>query len=154
MHAKDAALINFVKESNSIEGINREPLEEEIAAHTKFLDLDEIKVADLCGFVKVVANRSLRVNYGDDVYVGGHIPPSGGPVIEKKLEALLVDIQTDVLNSYNAHVKYELLHPFMDGNGRSGRVLWAWHRMREGFNPFSLSFMHTWYYQSLTAARA
>lgn len=155
MHAKDAVLINFVKGSNSIEGINRAPLKEEIDAHVKFLNLRDrrITVDDLCEFVSVVANRPLRMNYGDDVYVGSHTPPPGGPEIKEELEDLLFHIQTYGISPYQAHVNYELLHPFMDGNGRSGRVLWAYHMMLEGHDPFVLSFLHLFYYQSLDAAR-
>lgn len=30
------------------------------------------------------------------------------------------------------HVKYEKIHPFVDGNGRTGRMFMNWHRIRNG----------------------
>jgi Fic family protein len=30
------------------------------------------------------------------------------------------------------HVQYEHIHPFFDGNGRTGRIFYNWHRMRIG----------------------
>ncbi len=57
------------------------------------------------------------------------------------------------LSPFEAHVAYEKSHPFMDGNGRSGRAIWAWMMQREGLDPYSLQFLHRWYYQSLNAAR-
>jgi Fic family protein len=37
----------------------------------------------------------------------------------------------------------------MDGNGRTGRMLWAWHMKHQGRDPFLRPFLHTWYYQTL-----
>lgn len=33
----------------------------------------------------------------------------------------------------NFHVKYEEIHPFIDGNGRTGRMFLNWQRVRLGF---------------------
>ena len=48
---------------------------------------------------------------------------------------------------FAVHVAYENLHPFMNGNGRSGRALWLWHM--GGIEKVPLGFLRTWYYQSL-----
>ena len=34
-----------------------------------------------------------------------------------------------------AHIAFEYIHPFSDGNGRVGRLLWLWHREQLGL-PF------------------
>jgi Fic family protein len=31
-----------------------------------------------------------------------------------------------------AHIMFEDIHPFEDGNGRVGRILWNWHRLKMG----------------------
>jgi hypothetical protein len=46
-----------------------------------------------------------------------------------------------------AHVRYETLHPFTDGNGRTGRALWYW--MMVGSSRADLGFLHAFYYQTL-----
>ncbi len=147
-------LYAFVAESNRIEGILRPPTDGELVAHEQFLELPEIRVADLGHFVKEIAAVPLRRHPGHNVIVGNHLPPPGGPEIETELQELLADIHADELTPWEAHVAYEKLHPFLDGNGRSGRVLWAWTLLRAGREPFALGFLHTAYYEALEVGRA
>lgn len=137
-------LEDFVRESNRIEGIHRDPTSEEIAAHKIFLSLTNPTIEDMCAFVKVCApHAELRNKEGMDVRVGNYIPPRGGPDIEIKLNEILK--HWPWMSSFLLHVQYEKLHPFTDCNGRSGRVLWLW-RHRD----YSLGFLHAFYYQTLS----
>lgn len=146
-------LLDFVRESNRIEGILRDPTENEVIAHAAFLPLRTVAVKDVESFVAEVAARPLRRSPRQNVRVGAHLPPQGGPQIERDLADLLEAANGRHLNPYEVHVRYELLHPFMDGNGRSGRVLWAWQMLREEQDPFALPFLHRFYYQTLDASR-
>jgi len=38
-----------------------------------------------------------------------------------------------VLVAAETHFRFELLHPFFDGNGRTGRLLMNWQRRSAGF---------------------
>jgi hypothetical protein len=142
-------LKDFITESNRIEGINRNPTQEEIAAHEVLLANKEITVRDLEAFVSIIQPGAiLRARSGLDVRVGSFYPPAGGPQIEKQLEVLLHSIHPNrSSNSYQTHLAYEQLHPFTDGNGRSGRALWLW--QIGGKAP--LGFLHSFYYQTLEA---
>jgi hypothetical protein len=146
-------LLRFVRESNAIEGILRPPTRTELDAHAAFLPLRTVTVADVESFVAHVADRPLRRERGQDVHVGSHRPPPGGEAIERQLSAILADAHTGHVTPYEVHVAYETLHPFMDGNGRSGRVLWAWQMLRDGQDPFALAFLHRFYYQALDGER-
>lgn len=138
----------FVVESNAIEGINRPPFPGEVAEMKRFMALRDVTVDDLKQFVSVYQpNAVLRSAAGLDVYVGDHIPPAGGPEVMIKLTDLLQKINQLEIDPYEAHVAYETLHPFTDGNGRSGRMLWAWM-----MKSFDLGFLHTFYYQALSHA--
>ena len=143
-----SVLARFVAESNAIEGISREPTAAEIEAHVAFLQ-GEVNVAALERFVGVVQpGARLRRRADMNVRVGNHVAPKGGPAIEASLIPLL---RAD-LTPFERHVRYEGLHPFMDGNGRSGRVLWL-HNMG-GIERVPLGFLHTFYYQTLDARAA
>ena len=139
-------LEDFVRESNRIEGINRDPLGTEIEVHERFLALETITVGDLENFVAIIQPRAiLRRKVGHNVRVGDYIAPLGGPEVEIRLTQLLKSLT--YYNSFETHLAYEQLHPFTDGNGRSGRALWLW--QVNGKVP--LGFLHTFYYQTLRA---
>lgn len=145
------SLEDFVRESNRIEGIERDPSKKEIVAHSEFLRHDGITITDLQRFVDLVQPGALlRAGAGMDVSVGQHIPPLGGPQIVDELNAILSDIYKRAPSPYGIHTRYETLHPFMDGNGRSGRILWLW--MMGGMERVPLGFLHTFYYQTLGAS--
>lgn len=139
-------ITKFVIESNRIEGILREPWEAEIVECERFLALDVVTVEELRQFVSVYQpNARLRNQPGLNVRVGNHYPPQGGAEIEHRLNELLVWAeQDDPENAYRTHILYETLHPFTDGNGRSGRMLWAWQ-----MQDLRLGFLPAFYYQTL-----
>ena len=141
-------LEDFVRESNRIEGIHRSPLPHEIMAHREILSASELTISDLRWFVAAVEPGAiLRDRFGLDVGVGRYVAPRGGPKIVEQLTSLLAEAKrpSSPRDAFLIHHAYEQLHPFMDGNGRSGRVIWLW--MMGGVAP--LGFLHHWYYQSL-----
>ena len=147
----DSGLLAFVTESNKIEGIHRPPTEAELRATRTFLDLPVVQVVDLVRLVGVYApGAPLRTQPHMNVYVGDHVPPRGGPHIEAELRALLERTGDD---PHEIHCKFESLHPFLDGNGRSGRALWAWHMQHLGLRFEKIGFLHSFYYQTLSKVR-
>jgi Fic/DOC family len=154
-------LLRFITESNTIEGIDRAPTDVEITAHVAFLSLAVPTVEDIEAFVTALLAQywlgsdpmpsPLRASAGMDIRVGSHRSPRGGPHVRDALAQILSEAATDVsvAGTHRTHIAYEALHPFIDGNGRSGRVLWAWQEQRAGRDPFALPFLQRWYYDSL-----
>jgi hypothetical protein len=141
------SLEDFVRESNRIEGIHRDPTGDELDAHQAFINITRPTTKDLEGFVGVIApGHVLRDKVGLNVRVGNHIAPSGGPHIKTELDFLLS--QLEISDPWHMHVAYETLHPFTDGNGRSGRALWLWQ-----MQAAPIGFLHQFYYQTLSGVR-
>jgi len=104
------SLEDFVRESNRIEGISRDPTVAECSAHERFLALDKITVRDLEAFVGVVQpGKALRRQIGQNVRVGNHIARPGSPEVEAQLEIILGHM--DERGAYKTHLAYEDLHP-------------------------------------------
>lgn len=144
-------LTDFIRESNRIEGISREPADAELAVAREFLEGNDVIIVKLCALVSIFQPGAvLRNKIGLNVRVGGHIAPPGGQNITDRLARLLDRIRANAEHPYLLHREYETQHPFTDGNGRSGRLLWAWQMLKFGYAPgIELGFLHAWYYQSL-----
>jgi Fic/DOC family protein len=157
--ARTERIRQFAAESDRIEQL--EPDERHVVALTGFLALPKLTVTDLREFVGAIEPKAkLRDRAGRNVSIVDRAtgillyrPPEGGQHIVGRLEELLEEVNRGDLSPAVAHAAYESLHPFTDGNGRSGRAIWAWHMQKVDIDPFGLPFLHRWYYQSLELVR-
>lgn len=116
--------VKFIKESNTIEGIYREPTEAEVSEFIRFINLEMVQIKDLKKFVSIYApGNVIRDKPHLNVSIGGYYAPPGSTYIKTRLRDILNNINNNT--PYRNHVEFEMLHPFTDGNGRSGRALWG-----------------------------
>lgn len=131
--------------------------------NTLLLNPGAITIEQIKGLHKRVIGYVDPVNAGvfrsNQVYVGKHIPPHPNDV------PLYMQEFNEWLNSQKAlkmhpvefaaiaHYKLVYIHPFVDGNGRTSRLLMNLILMKSGFPPVSIQVGDRWvYYETLEAA--
>ncbi len=160
----DRDFLDFIKESNEIEGITSYDEAAQYDAYQRFMHLDSISIGDIETLAFRLYQTSMDTNgnkpvirrkKGQNVRVGNHRPQDGGYEIQHKLQILLMSIndEKNSTHAFNLHCEYEKLHPLTDCNGRTGRALWGWLMLKDDYS-FRLGFLHKWYYQSLDNLRS
>lgn len=137
----------FAEESNMIEGITDVVQHEIMAAKlSAFLTLEKLTIDNVCDFNQW---GKLRDKGGMNARVGIHQMPNGGKYIKSDLVEILelADLADSV--PFDTHQEFERLHPFTDGNGRTGRAIWLWQMVNQQGYDLRRGFLHEWYYQSL-----
>jgi Fic family protein len=79
------------------------------------------------------------------VKVGSHIAPNPSEITDR-LQKMLIDYQSSnyqniIKRIAKLHLTFEYIHPFVDGNGRLGRVIINYLLIREGFVPINIKFI-------------
>ncbi len=114
--------------------------------------------------VLLLLHKMLLANIRDDVAgrfrrddewvkVGNHIAPDPRFVVEL-VESMLADYYSEsqehiITKVARLHLTFENIHPFVDGNGRIGRVINNYMLIREGYVPINIKFVdRQLYYQA------
>lgn len=141
-------LENFMLESNKIE--REERLNPNDLIVIKKVCDEGIRDLDHLKDLHKIITEHLDVDWSGKwrtvgVSVGSYSPPSWTEVPEMMLQFWN---NFDKLDSWEAHNRFESIHPFQDFNGRMGRLIWLSKAMQEGYK-FNISFLHLYYYQTL-----
>lgn len=86
------------------------------------------------------------------VRVGRYTPPAPREVSGLMFELLEwwnrdADMLSPILSSAIVHYRFEAIHPFADGNGRTGRVLALWELYRRGFDAHHIFSVDEFYWE-------
>lgn len=126
----------FLVESNKIEGED-ENIDQPTLAWQLLKGEDHLSSTAICKIHKVLMldkpyppprgyYRSVpQIN----VMIAGRAAP-GWHMVDGLMSNWCMDAED--LGWKEAHIRFEHIHPFVDGNGRMGRMLMNWQRLREG----------------------
>lgn len=75
---------------------------------------------------------------------GAFTQPPQPYMVPKQMEALALDFKQSKMHPIYAaalfHLRFEGVHPFIDGNGRTGRLLLNFSLMKSGYPPINVKF--------------
>ena len=114
--------------------------------HEDILRLHKIMAADVMDQGTAGRYRTIAVR------VGRYMPPPASDVSGLMFELLTWWNQeapslSPVLSSAIVHYRFEAIHPFADGNGRTGRALALWELYRRGFDTHHIFSVDEFYWE-------
>jgi len=140
-------LRKFIQESNKIESI--EDITEIPYSVKAFNKIEKITVESILKIHKEIMSNlepDIAGQLRDKVvYVGGRTCPTED--LENRLLALCLVTPETSIQALDWHIRFETIHPFFDGNGRTGRLIYYWQCKNIGVQPilFCKSNLQ-WYY--------
>jgi Fic family protein len=143
----------FLKESNAIEGVyDEDSLQQALFAWNYLINEDEMSAHTILKTHKILMlHQPLHPDERGyfrkvPVYIGGKearnwkVIPTEIANWCKKMNIQIADISSRKEHrSKLLHVEYEKIHPFVDGNGRTGRMFMNWWRLK---NKLPLLIIH------------
>lgn len=125
----------FLKQSNLIEGVSDFPsLVDAGNAWEHLLTYDKLSHHAILHTHKILMLRQNGLRPDEkgyyrrrNVFVGNHIAPDWH-YVENLMDNWLLDHM--YLTPKEAYIRFEHIHPFVDGNGRVGRMLYNWQNLK------------------------
>lgn len=140
-------MTEHIRQSNLIENIDDKRQDKRSLKAWEWLEKQEvISIPVLLELHAKITSTQLPAHEAGqfrkvDVWIGGHIAP---PPAEAKRLAIKVlrdlDERWDKIVPEALHINFEKAHPFVDGNGRTGRMLMWWHQVKLGKEPMLISW--------------
>lgn len=118
--------------------------------HEDIFDLHRLLAAKVMDQGEAGRYRTIAVR------VGKHVPPPARDVSPQMFELLgwwnqKAASLSPVLSSAILHYQFEWIHPFADGNGRTGRALALWELYRRGFDSHHIFSVDEYYWENRPA---
>ena len=118
--------------------------------HEDIFDLHRLLAGQVMDQGEAGRYRTIQVR------VGRHFPPAAADVSGLMFELLdwwnkKAPALSPMLSSSILHYQFEWIHPFADGNGRTGRALALWELYRRGFDSHHIFSVDEYYWEDRPA---
>lgn len=146
-------MLSNIKPRELYEAINLKYAMEYIFNHLK----EDVTSSYLIDIGRIINKNINEINSfrTAPVFIMGaeHIPPDAADVPRLINELIYTSFKSDdfLYDLADFHIRYERIHPFGDGNGRSGRVLMNKIALCEGYAPFVIPKEERTKYMNLLA---
>lgn len=156
-------IMRYIHQSNLIEGYDSRKMDaQSYIAWEYLLTQKKISHSVICQTQKLITLKQTdmmphwRGYYRDiaqiNVTVGNHVPPNY-QMVPHLMENFILDFNEE--DSKWMHARFEDIHPFVDGNGRTGRMIMWWQQLRRGEELWLIKAKDRMdYYQWLNDTRA
>jgi Fic family protein len=117
-----------------------------VITHPKVLKLHRIMADKVMDQGAAGEYRTIRVKVGDYI---APAPEKVRPLMSELLEWWNKSSAkiSPILSSAIVHHQFEMIHPFADGNGRTGRMLSLWELYRRGFDNHHIFSIDEFYWE-------
>lgn len=156
-------MMKYIHQSNLIEGYDHRKMDVQAYKAWEFLQeqkkLTHSVICEVQRLITLTQNDMApewRGHYRDhariNVTVGNHVPPVY-QMVPHHMENFLLDFEQE--DSKWMHARFEDVHPFVDGNGRTGRMIMWWQQWRRGEELWMIKAKDRMdYYEWLNETRA
>ena len=137
-----------IRQSNLIENID-DPKEDaqSLIAWEYISRQDHIGIPELLETHRLITLHQLNKKEAGNfrtvpVWIGGYKIMPAPFMAQQLIYNLLADIMVrpEEIDPKEGHIRFEHAHPFIDGNGRTGRMLMWWHELKVKRKPTLIEF--------------
>lgn len=141
-------MLDHIHQSNLIEGIDNEQADKDCLAAWERLQSYDV----LTDYVVQLIQRMITQHQDDlkpewrgkyrtiPVWIGGNEALPYWLIKDHMTAWLYRTNEINWSSAMEGHVAFEKIHPFVDGNGRTGRMLMWWHERKLGLEPTLITY--------------
>lgn len=143
--------LNWIHQSNLIEGVDESAEDARSEEAWKWFICMPLSMVTILGVHRRLMSVKLGKQAGKfrthDVRVGSRVCPPSVHVPSLMWNWFFVFEKADTEQAIKeAHIAFEKVRPFIDGNGRSGRMIMNYQRVKAGFEPLCIEAAKRWDY--------